>query len=310
MFRRLRSAAFPLALALAFGFGCQHTERPDGDAEDAGSSPDSALERDGSRPSFASGACYACTSTACRTQVGVCNGEPSCAAYLSCVGACPARADGTAEPACVAACPPAAGSTPEAAQAAVDGCLGAAVATCAPCGGGVPEAGVETGFKHPALRQQCEPSNESDPCIRCQYDNCCESVSAAFDTGGAAVELTDCWLACETTDCEQGCYDRYRDQIPAFGGYDACLGSRCIATEACPTQGSGCSACVHRACAEEQAACLTNTDCFLARACIGACPNADPTCGVNCRARYPDGAVYLDPLLVCGGQHCIEICGG
>jgi hypothetical protein len=301
-----------VSLALAFGFGCQHTERADRDEEDAGSKPDSAPMLDGSPAKFGAGACHACISPACGTPVGVCNGEPSCAAYLSCVEACPADPDGTAAATCVAACPPAAGSAPAAAQSAVDGCFAAAAAACVACGGGTPDAGADAGFKHPILRQRCAPSNLGTACDQCQFEHCCDSVSDSLDDGGAAAELAECWLACATGDyaCEAACYEQYPEQIPAFGGYDACLGAHCIGPNVCPTRGGPCAPCIHRACAEEQAACFTNTDCYLARACIGACETADPSCGIACRARYPNGAVYLDALLVCGGQHCIEACGG
>jgi hypothetical protein len=80
--------------------------------------------------------CISCATTSCATQLGACNSDAACSAYLNCALACNG-------PACVAAC---AASNPGAATTALNTCItGSCQSECVDGSGGGGGAGGSGG---------------------------------------------------------------------------------------------------------------------------------------------------------------------
>jgi hypothetical protein len=260
--------------------------------------------------SFGDSLCYACLGGACGEAFAACEQDPGCAGWLSCLEACPVGEDGDADAACEAACP-ADGTATVAARDGVVACRGEVRGlSCTACGpaagsGGAGGGDVTPICELPAIaEQQCaEVENEND-CYRCNYDACCDSADLVF--GGAAGELGDCWLECETTECDAACFEAYPDQVDEFAGYQACLTVNCLATDRCGTSGA-CALCQNHECTCELAACQADLECFLLLDCAGRCDT--PGCAQGCIDARPEGAAAFDALLVCTSQRCVDQCG-
>lgn len=268
----------------------------------------------GANGGYGKSLCGACVLKACAGEQAACEAEPSCSAHLECLLKCPVGADGDADPACEQACPVVSGTAAQSAGDALAFCRTAGQgASCAvTCGHASADGGEpETCKGNPILTQQCKPSQLSDPCYKCQFEKCCDSVDACFN-GGPATDLTNCWLACTTDDiaCELACFDQYPDGVVGFGGYSACTEVNCFAPGgACQhAQPASCLDCESTQCCEELAACDTDAECFLITQCTLGCKSQDTLCGGACFAAHPKGQAALGKLAVCDGQRCAGKC--
>jgi len=308
MEQRIAMMAVALAVASALGVACTS------DPEAPPSGPGSGGSGGGGGVTYGTSDCGTCVAmTACSTERGACDAEPSCASWLGCLNGCPPAAGGDADPVCEAACPEVAGSTALALKDAFQGCRAGAGASCAACGrtppdgGGGGGAGGQTCEPPAFLTQQCAASSEADPCIKCNFEECCDSVDAVFYDPGPVKDLADCWLDCQTAACEEDCYGQFPDGIVGFGEYSACVFNNCNATGAC-TSSSGCGLCQYQECGCELANCLTNVECALSRACLTTC-NGDVACGQACFAAHPEAAALNDALGTCSALKCVQACG-
>lgn len=282
-------------LAAWMAFSCSSEESGGGSAggggTDAGSTP------------FASSPCFACLEQSCAAEQSTCGSDPGCAAFLDCAKSCPTDQSGNVSQACQSACPVGETSSAQAARLALVTCQqGGAGLACKECGFG-PDAG---GSSSPALNQQCSPSSLQDACDKCLYGECCESMDA-ITKPGPTKDLADCWYNCNDYACEVGCYEKYPDGIPAFGGWSACVGVKCAGTGTCPAPGGSCGKCMYQKCGEELANCTTNSECYLARECVGSC--SAPECVSTCRDAHPSTLSLFDALAICLQVNCTSACG-
>ncbi len=263
---------------------------------------------------FGAGACRNCERAACAAEFSACEAEPECGAFIGCENACPTALTGDVDATCVSACPSVDEGTAKTAFDALQACrYGAPGAACQECGrggvgggGGAGGAGICT---PPAiLTQECQDENNGSECTQCQYEKCCDSVDLVFG-GGPATDLGDCWLNCNTPQCEADCFEQFPDGIPGFAGYQACVFVNCFGTGACSSS-SSCSLCQYKECSCEFASCTTNVECFAIRNCLSLCATNDTACGKECYDKHPDGQVLFDTLAICTGQRCIAQCGG
>jgi hypothetical protein len=257
---------------------------------------------------FGDSDCGGCVQQTCSSEFLACDADVSCGSYLACLLDCPVI-DGDVDPACEASCSvPASGAAAQAFTAFDDCRHSRGAAACPACGNeGAPGAGgAGSGAPLcgiPALEQSCGVTTALDPCIRCISEECCDSVDDVLD-GGPATDLSDCWLSCDTPECEDACYAAYPDGVAGFGLYDACTAVNCFTKDVCPVQ--ACTKCSATQCTCEYATCLADVSCHLIRQCVGTC--ATPSCAEACVAEHPDGAETFELLLVCTSQHCIEEC--
>lgn len=259
---------------------------------------------------YAGTACDLCDRTACEMERAICSGEPGCAGYLTCLGGCVTMATGDADPACEAGCADA--HSPESpALVAFRACrTEGAGTTCSDCpregGGGAGGAG---GLCTPPafVTQQCAPSTEPDPCFKCQFEKCCESIEKIFEPGPAE-DLTECYLACTDPQCDAACFAAFPDGVAAHAEFEACAFTQCgEPVGPCPIDGT-CNPCILSECACEYASCLANVDCFLANQCFGWCE--DTGCVSDCLMQYPNKDPEYDAQNACRTQRCGDQCGG
>jgi hypothetical protein len=186
-------------------------------------------------------------------------------------------AGGSLEPACQSACPTPGSAGGVAARQALDACWTSA--PCAVCGNAI-DAGSDSSPTHAILNQDCAPSTQTDPCFKCLYEECCETLAGVLT--GAASEIFDCLAPCTDDTCEFACYEQYPDQIAGYGANVACSLVLCEAECTTPTAFSTCLA---ENCAEPIAECFTKASCYQAfdcwegtdkHPCIDQYPSADP----------------------------------
>lgn len=294
-------------MLVGFVLGCS-TPAPSPDA----SAMDSAVD------GYASSCVGTCVAGACTTQVAACNADPTCASYLACVGQCPTTSNGDADPACVAACPAVSGSAGTNAQAAYDACreesLMGACASCNGSDGGT----IDTSCGDAAvLNQMCGASTQTDACLKCASEKCCDSV-AVLASGGPATDLGYCIAACGQPDggavngkptlpCIQACESQYPSGIAGVGQYLACVGVKCDAIGACdPTD--MCAACSYQHCGCEYVACQTDVNCAQIIQCETTC--STQACADACGKAADAGVGLAVTYGTCIAQHCKALCGG
>lgn len=272
---------------------------------------------------FAQSACGTCALGACKAARDACIATPGCGAWDACLSGCATASGGRYDAACEAACPVPSGADDAKLRGAEKACID--TAPCAECGGagaggggaagsagaGGAGAGGKAGAggasTNPIYQQMCKASAATNACLKCQQEKCCDSYALVYDTPGPTKDFADCYGACKTAACEQGCFDKHKDGIKAFGGYEACVFGLCGAAGDCKIS-SPCTQCEVTQCKEEYAGCMTDTECFLAVDCIGKCPSGNLSCGNACKAAHPSAATLLDALLVCTAQKCVGSC--
>ncbi len=278
------------------------------------SSSTSSAGAGGASPTYATSCLGGCISSACKSQISACNGDPTCASYLACLDGCPVTSSGDVDPACVAQCPPVSGLAGTDAKDAFDACRQqAAGASCAKCvggmdGGGTGGAGGAAACQPPAaLMQQCPASTGTDACGKCQYERCCDSVNQVFN-GGPATDFANCVQACTDLACVQACATKYPNGVQGFGEYEGCAYVECSATGACATD--QCGACSYKNCGCELASCESDPGCFLILECESYCTTT--TCAKACvtNATGAASAQLAETYAVCVSQRCITACGG
>ena len=229
----------------------------------------------GAEATFADSACAACIDAACPNVINGCLAEPSCAGYLECVGACPFTASGNADEACVDACPEPSGSAAQEGKLLYDACR-AGVAACEACG-------HITDQPHPYDDQMCMPSDNTNPCFKCVFENCCDTLEQCLFTNLECDAIIPCLTDCTDNgatllDCHTMCFAQHPMGVEDYLIDEACWQSRCGDPADCGVPGtSACSACVDEKCDLEQIACNVNADCFLTLICASECLN-DPNC--------------------------------
>lgn len=299
----MRRIAFVLGMTIAAITGAAACSSKSGGTTSTGTTSGSG----GATSTYATSCLGMCVSTACKAQIDACNGDPTCSLYFGCLEKCPVAASGDVDLSCVAQCPSVSGSAGTTAKNALDACREqAAGADCASCGAGT--GGAASGCpSSPALNQQCSASTQSMPCIKCQYEHCCDSVDKVFN-GGPATDFADCWQMCNDLACVKACATQYPDGVQGFGEYDACLRVECEGPGICTTMNT-CAKCAYQKCACEYAACKTDPDCFLIIECQNFCTT--PACTKACidNASGP-GADLAKTYGVCAAQRCISECGG
>lgn len=264
---------------------------------------------------YSTSLCGTCVLKACASEQAACDAEPGCSARLECLLHCPVGANGDADPTCEQGCPGASGTAAQSASDAFEYCRtsGPGTSCAAPCGDALPDGGSpETCKGNPILTQQCKPSQEPDPCYKCQFEKCCDSVDACFN-GGPATDLSNCWLECMKDDiaCQLACFDKYPDGVVGFGGYTACLYINCFAAGAgcVSSKQNDCSTCQTTECCEELAACNTDAECYLITQCALGCKPQDSTCGGACVSTHSQGKATWAKLALCTTQKCLSKCG-
>ena len=261
-------------------------------SDDGGSKPSPDA---GTDAGFAASACFGCIQAAC-PALTVCAADPGCGAYLGCVKACPVSGSGGVDSGCEAAC--AAAAAPSAALVDARSCLESG-SGCAACGADAgPDVVSEADTKNPALDQQCVPVDEPDPCVDCVLDYCCDSADAILGNGPGAA-MNDCINACDganADDCQYACAKAHPDGIPDYGGWFACYGVRCAATDACSAP-DACTDCLFTSCAEALADCYTDVDCLSLYYCMYHCEDA--ACGTQCMTTHAAGQQRFGDLFDC-----------
>jgi hypothetical protein len=295
-------------LAVGFVLSCSTSPgSPDASAQD-GSLSDAAA--------YASGCVGTCVATACQTQIAACNADPTCASYFACVGQCPTTSNGDADPMCVAGCPAATGSAGSNAQATLDACREESLTgTCAACNGGDGGTGNTSCADAAVLNQTCGASTQTNACLKCQDEKCCNSV-ATVTGGGPTTDYTNCILACNDADagavngnpslaCLQACVSAYPAGIAGVGQFYACVKIECDAVGACPT--TSCATCSFQQCGCEYVACETDVACELILQCEGTCTTQ--ACADACISNADGGVEVAQTYGVCITQHCLTECG-
>jgi len=164
--------------------------------------------------------------------------------------------------------------------------------------------------ENPLLNQQCEDSNDPNPCYRCEDIHCCETF-AAYKANPEAVSIRECILACDVgdDDCSFQCLLDHPLGIVDWGQRLTCVLVFCAEPEAC---GAGpldpCVECVTENCADEEMACASNASCFLLESCIGnsACVGE---CIHECVETYPQGQEAFEISATCSIDACANVCG-
>ena len=298
----LRILAVPLAgygLAVALFVGCN------GKAVVV-AEPDAAA--DAATPAtFGTSDCGSCVATSCNTERTACGGEPSCAAYLSCVEACPLDATGNVDESCAGACPAGTGDG-TALETAYTTCRqSGAGASCAACGN-QPDAAS------PILNQQCSASTSSDPCTKCRDEHCCDTNAACTNQPDCAA-LAACLIGCEggsadggESACEDACYDAHPQGLAVLAPHSACDLLFCGAASACNLyQHPTCETCTDTKCANEYAACIGDPNCYRVSQCADLC-NTDSTCIAACESAHPSATPLLGALAQCDLAQCKAEC--
>lgn len=289
---------------LAVGVACSSTTSAPAGPADTGADA-------GQGGTYGASACGTCVAAACSTAIATCNGDPTCAAHLTCLDACVVTATGDADPACEAACPAPSGSAGTSAQAGLTTCrTQGAGAACGACG--VADGGSDASaacVANPVLKQTCAASTQPNPCNKCQFEKCCDSVKKVFD-GGPATDFGDCFLACAAHDivCYGECEKKYPTGIKGFGEYQACLEVNCQATGACQVS-SKCAECEFQKCGCELTNCKVDPSCLHINECVGSCDT--PSCAAKCTDAMPAASVALyNSLSICTTQKCLDVCNG
>jgi hypothetical protein len=242
---------------------------------------------------YQSSECGTCALDACASEVTACNGDPGCAAYLSCVRACDVGIAAGIDPTCESACPVADSSTTSDLKAALTLCrLDGAGKACAAC--------------EISTAQQCAPSVETPPCWICEDEQCCETQAACLDDPDCKA-LNECWKACPEGDavCEDQCALNHPLGFANFGPRFACVVSECGSE--CGSE--PCADCIYQSCGNSMATCLSNQRCWLLQRCVGQCAGSeDGTCNQACLDEYADVNDEFAVYGLCVLDHCQNEC--
>lgn len=257
-------------------------------------------------PTFGSSDCGVCVHDACASEVAACGADPECAAYVTCVDGCPIAADGNVDPGCEQGCPRGSGTAAADAIRLLTICRTTGPgALCQGCGQG--GAGGGSGI----LNQQCDPSNDPNPCAQCELSHCCETHATYLESPEAQAYLAcvqECLDVTPTSDCYFECYEQHPEGIEAFAPRLACTMIYCHAPDACGVATDPCMDCVTANCAEPWVALYSDPAGFLLFECTVPC-GEDPACYDACLAQYPSARPMWEAWTACFTSSCPAECG-
>jgi hypothetical protein len=245
--------------------------------------------------SYGCSTCGRCVEDACQTAVDACSADPGCADYFVCLEGCPLDVLGNVDDDCEAACPTEGSSTSRE--------LVSKLTFCRRDGDGRDCACGQTSV----LEQDCPPSVETNPCYKCEDENCCDTYAACHNDP-ECTQIAPCAQACGDDDaCWNQCFVDHAAGMASWGPRFVCFITKC------PVECSGapldpCYACVLEECEQSELACDSNIDCWLLSFCITPC-GGGAACVEACKAQYPGGVELFEPYAICAVDRCKEVCG-
>lgn len=249
-------------------------------------------------------ACHGCFTSRCTAELTDCGADPTCAVFAECVDECPPEPNGAPSASCVQSCPGLTGGSE------VDACLTTAQAECTACGGSVPDAAPDGGACTPDLLcQECAPSEETNPCWKCQDERCCDSDQACRDDQGC-LDYFYCFQACTGSSAE--CIAECDAQVGAehyvkFNTKVSCILTRCLEPTECGAEAvDPCLGCINEKCAAEKVACDTHDGCARLSSCIQDC--TDQGCYDACYSEFASGLPLFNAESDCFLSRCEDVC--
>jgi hypothetical protein len=240
----------------------------------------------------------------CAIAYDGCDADPGCTAYLQCLLDCPVAADGYVDGACAGACPIADSSATRKAVNNVVFCLerGDGADACVECD--------NQQAADPDLHQTCSASAETDPCWKCEDENCCDTYQRCEDNAECDALVT-CVQACPEADdaCFTACYTAHPDGLADWGARIGCITVLCL-DECVDGTPDPCSQCIAAHCADEHMACNKQPDCFMFSDCVATCTGTPVECVEGCLDTYPAAEENGIALGSCGNVECPVECGG
>ncbi|MEZ4228971.1 MAG: hypothetical protein R3B89_07400 [Polyangiaceae bacterium] len=285
-----------LAIAAGFGTACGSTSAPT-IPQDAG--PDVA---NGS--AWQGNDCHVCYTEHCASALTECAYDPSCAAFRECVDGCEPSISGTPDVGCLQAC-----GTRSSGEEVI-GCLAEAEETCEACGG-ASDAGVDAAeCGHSLLCQSCSTSTDTNPCWKCQDENCCESDQACRDDPGCLAYF-NCIQSCALDSlraCELECDEQVgAEHFLKFNMKLSCVRLYCGDPSQCGSEPlTSCELCLDDRCARETVECDSDPQCARIGGCIANC--TDQACYDACYQRYAAGVPLFNASTECLLAECFEPC--
>ncbi len=256
---------------------------------------------------YGASACGTCVAAQCSVAVTACGEDPECASFLECLDACPIGASGDVDAACAARCPAPTGTAGQQAKATLDACrAGTAAIACAACGDPPPDGGLI-----PLLEETCPPSQETDPCLKCDHESCC-TIDDACTASKECSAIIDCLNTATTTPEVLACVNDHPGGAGIFAQRFACRDVHCTNTVACLGKPPGaCAVCEVTQCPDVFAELVGTPDglnllygCVLS-GCQGLTnPDQYVACLQTCKGKFPAAGLAFDDFFLCASTRC------
>jgi hypothetical protein len=248
-----------------------------------------------------------CIDEACRNLIDPCRADPECASYLDCVLACPAGATGLPDVSCIDACPVPANEVGAAARVDFDLCLQGS-AGCSECGHVSPA-------DHPFPNEGCPTSSQTNACLKCWLEGCCETADRCFTQNVECGLLFDCLVECDSptvpsySACTSDCFAAHPDGVADYLMDYSCTDLVCTRPGPCDTTNpTACDLCVREHCGGTNHACNIDPGCHVIKLCISECFD-EPNCVESCLADADASALEQFELdRVCVLAECSSEC--
>jgi hypothetical protein len=308
-------------LVVRFVVGCTTSDSPA--LVDGGHPLDDAT----TKPPTEAGGCAACIATSCARAEGICEADPTCARYLSCIHTCSPNNGTTDDTQCTSRCDDvvsdgggggsnsAAAASSALAHDALKACHASAVKRCTACA-------ERTTYQSARLNQACSgavpplpPASACDPprdaidiaCRDCQHKKCCNTRSAC-ENDPACSALLGCLGRSPCSDAGgsvEGCFAQHPTSVATWSDNRGCAFVRCP-TE-CGARSDPCRECQQQQCGDEYAAFVASgAGGTLLSGCLEACENDD--CEYDCKKLYPLSVKPLSEFLLCYTSRCTAVC--
>ena len=174
-------------------------------------------------------------------------------------------------------------------------------------------AGKETG----SVAVRCPASRETDVCLRCTDEACCNEYAACVADPRCGAYYKDCLPSCKAAgrsydQCVVECDGTNGAGHATFLPYFACGQVHCLA-ECSNSKPDGCTQCLYASCRDSVDACALDRQCDTLRACVNLCSPLGgaqyQSCATACSARASAQAQdTFNRLSTCSYQFCGQTC--